>query len=124
MILRKVLEILDAVLLTDRGHLEIETTVACGADLMSDVLAYSESGLLLLTGLNKTQTIRTAEMADIKAIVFVRGKMPDTATINLAKEKDIPLLVTDLSMFEACGRLYQHGIKGLSILCMLNAKNL
>ena len=60
MTLRKVLEILDAVLLTDRGHLEIETTVACGADLMSDVLAYSESGLLLLTGLNKTQTIRTA----------------------------------------------------------------
>ena len=124
MTLGKILELLEAALLTDKSHLEIEITVACGADLMSDVLAYSESGLLLLTGLNKTQTIRTAEMADIKAVVFVRGKMPDNATVNLAKEKDIPLLVTGLSMFEACGRLYQHGIKGLSILCILDAKNL
>ena len=124
MTLGKILELLEAALLTDKSHLEIEITVACGADLMSDVLAYSESGLLLLTGLNKTQTIRTAEMADIKAVVFVRGKMPDNATVNLAKEKDIPLLVTDLSLFEACGRLYQHGIKGLSILCILDAKNL
>ncbi|HLC16718.1 MAG TPA: DRTGG domain-containing protein [Thermodesulfovibrionia bacterium] len=123
MTIRSILDIIDAVLLSDKErHLDIEVTVACGADLMSDVLAYSESGLLLLTGLNKPQTVRTAELSDIKAIAFVRGKVPDTATIKLADEKDIPLLVTGLSMFEACGRLYQHGLRGVSTLCILNAR--
>jgi len=109
MTLASILDILDAVLLSDKErHLDIEITVACGADLLSDVLAYSESGLLLLTGLNKPQTVRTAELADIKAIAFVRGKVPDTATIKLADEKDMPLLVTGLSMFEACGTALTH----------------
>lgn len=120
--LLKIVEILEGELVCNPGNIDIVITSACGADLMSDVLAYFESGLMLLTGLNKPQVVRTAEMADIKAVVFVRGKQPDSATIALALEKEIPIIVTGLSMFEACGRLYKNGIKGLPMVCMINGK--
>lgn len=85
---------------------------ACGSDMMSDVLAFVKDQSVLLTGLCNPQVIRTAEMMDIVCIVFVRGKMPDEAMIELAVERGIPLLVTGHRMFTACGLLYEHGLSG------------
>ncbi len=112
--LHEIKEILEAEIICDDTNLEIEIKMGCGADLMSDVLAFIKSESLLLTGLINPQVIRTAEMADIKAICFVRGKMPLSETIKLAKEKRIPLFSTKLPMYESCGRLYQKGLSGCS----------
>jgi predicted transcriptional regulator len=76
------------------------------ADLLSDVLATSKSGTLLLTGLVNTQVIRTAIIAELCGVVFVRGKKPGKEILNLAKETKIPVMVTTLKMFDAAGRLY------------------
>jgi predicted transcriptional regulator len=76
------------------------------ADLLSDVLAMSKTGALLLTGLVSTQVIRTAVVADLCGVVFVRGKNPGAEILALAKESKIPVLGTALTMFEAAGRLY------------------
>lgn len=91
---------------------ELDISSACGADLMSDVMAFSKENSMLLTGLINPQVIRTAEMMDIQAVVFVRGKKPNSAMCELAEEKDIVLLSTDLPMFTACGLLYKAGIAG------------
>lgn len=88
--------------------------MGCGCDLMSDVLRFIKPNSLLLTGLTHAQAIRTAEIADIKAICFVRGKKPDEEIIQLAKEKDIWLLATRLPLFESCGRLFKEGLPGCS----------
>ncbi len=84
---------------------------AFGSDLMSDVMAYVKRDVLLLTGLVTPQVIRTVEMMDIKVIVFVRGKIPDASVTDLATEKDISILTTKLSMFDACGKLYKEGLR-------------
>ena len=84
--------------------------MGCGADLMSDVLAFTHEGTLLMSGLTNPQVVRTAEMADVRAIVFVRGKIPPAETVALAKEKGIPLLASKYTMFETCGRLFQAGL--------------
>jgi hypothetical protein len=88
--------------------------VSCGgaADLMSDVLAFARPDSLLLTGLTHPQVVRTAEMAGILALVFVRGKHPPPETAALAAEVGIPLLGTRYKMYEACGRLYAAGLPG------------
>jgi len=78
--------------------------------LMSDVLAFTHAGTLLLTGLTNPQVVRTAEMAGIQAIVFVRGKYPPAETIALAEQENIPLLASHYTMYETCGRLYQAGL--------------
>jgi len=98
---------------------DAEMEIKCGSasDLMSDVLAFTEAGSILFTGLTNPQAVRTAEMADIKAIVFVRGKEPPPETIELAQEKGIPLVTTALPMFEACGRLYETGLRSCDISC-------
>lgn len=103
--------ILGALSLTGRGDMEIDIGRAYCADLMSDVLAFSVTNSLLITGLTNAQVVRTAEVADIKAIVFVQNKRPDIQTIAMAEAKNIPLFVTELSMFDTCGRLYEKGLR-------------
>ncbi|AZR73310.1 hypothetical protein BBF96_07890 [Anoxybacter fermentans] len=111
--LKEIAELLNAeVLVGDEKALELEITIACGSDLMSDVLAYTKEKTLLLTGLTQPQVIRTAEVMDLNAVIFVRGKRPEQVTIQLAKEKNIPLLMTQLPLFEACGLLYSKGVRG------------
>jgi predicted transcriptional regulator len=103
--LANVREILDAQVLNG-DDLSIKVVEVGAADLLSDVLAMSKTGSLLLTGLVSTQVIRTAVIADLCGVVFVRGKKPGDAILSLAKESGIPVLGTTLRMFEAAGRLY------------------
>ncbi|MCX6091126.1 MAG: hypothetical protein NTX88_12325 [Candidatus Atribacteria bacterium] len=114
MTLREVKDLLQADVLTGQDLLDLEPSSFCGSDLLSDVLAFTKEKTLLLSGLTNSQVIRTAEMSDLIGIVFVRGKKPDSATVELAAIKKIPLLATRLPMFEACGRLYQKGARGCS----------
>ena len=95
--------------------LDREVRMCHGADLMSDVLAFSHPDTLLLTGLTNAQVVRTAEVAGIYAVVFVRGKRPADAVVALAEEYDLPLMVSSLSMFDACGLLFAHGLRGWSL---------
>ena len=110
--LSEVKRILDCEVLTGEEYLDTEVKMACGCDLMSDVLSFIKADSLLMTGLSTRQVVRTAEVADIRGIVFVRGKRPDAGTIELARETRLPLLVTGKFLYEACGLLYAAGLPG------------
>lgn len=90
--------------------LDREVKGGCGADLMSDVLAAMKPEAVLLTGLCNIQVIRTAQMADICAVIFVRGKLPQSDVIELATQENIPLISSQYGTFELCGRLYKAGL--------------
>lgn len=107
----RLIKLIDGQLLTEQKNEDQEITGAMGADLMSDVLASIRSEAALLTGLCNPQVIRTAMIADIRAIVFVRGKLPEAETITLANEENIPLVTTKLGLFETCGILYKAGLQ-------------
>ena len=92
--------------------LSIKVDTIGAADLLSDVLATSKPGTLLLTGLISMQVIRTAIVADLCGVVFVRGKKPGDEILALARESRIPVLGTPLKMFEAAGRLYMAMAEG------------
>lgn len=108
--LSKLIQLTNGKLLTSQTKDDKEIAGAMGADLMSDVLASIRPEAVLLTGLCNPQVIRTAMIADIRAIVFVRGKHPIHEVIQLANEEQIPLITTELGLFEACGILYQAGL--------------
>lgn len=101
--------------LTSNVDLTREIKGCCGADLMSDVLASIQPDALLLTGLCNPQVVRTAQMADVTAIVLVRGKTPPHETVDLANAENIPLISSPFGMFELCGRLYQAGLPSLEM---------
>lgn len=111
MTLNEIKDVLQAEALTSNLNEDMKIELVCSTDLMSDVLAFSQSGDLLLTGLVDGAAVRTADIAHVKAIVFVRGKRPSKETVALAEEKKIPLLITKLSMFESCGRLYVKNLR-------------
>ena len=108
--LLEVKEILSAEVLTGNENLDTEVLSACGCDLMSDVLAFVKDQALLLTGLVNPQVVRTAEMMDMKAIVFVRGKIPTDEITELARESKITLMSTNHTMYYASGILYKNGL--------------
>ena len=111
--INEIVDILDGELLcTIKDEPQVNIAMACGADLMSDVLAFIKSETLLLTGLTTPQVIYTAENAGVNVICFVRGKKPGNEVIELAKEKEIILIGSRFSMFESCGRLYVKGLVG------------
>jgi predicted transcriptional regulator len=114
MTLKDIKELLDAEVICGEEHLDIEIKFAGGSDMMSDVLAFGQPGLLLLTGLSNSQSVRTADIIEVSAVIYVRGKKPDDIGIELAKEKDIPLLSTHHMMYTACGILYSKGVPGVS----------
>ncbi len=106
----RIQEILKAELICGCEMLGVEANNACGADLMSDVLAFTKERTLLLTGLVNIQVIRTAEMSYLVGIVFVRGKRPSAEIVTLANNKGIPIFVTNYPLYEACGLLYKNGL--------------
>ena len=112
MTINDVKNLIDADVLCCEENLDHEVHTACGSDMMSDVLAFVKEQAVLLTGLVNPQVVRTAEMMDMSCIVFVRGKSPDMGMIDLAEQRDIVLIGTDLEMFTSCGRLYAHGLRG------------
>jgi predicted transcriptional regulator len=113
--LKYIQELIEADVLAYAQGLDLDIKTAFGSDLMSDVLAYVEEDTLLITGLTNQQVIRTAEMLDLKAILFVRGKIPCQEVVELAEEKKILLMMTRESLFTVSGILYGSGLRGISI---------
>ena len=104
--LDKIVRLLEAEVLTKQPWETVEITTACAADLMSDVLAFTKAGSILVTGLINPQCVRTAEMVEVHAICFVRGKTPPVETVRLAEEAHIPLIQVRFSTYVACGMLF------------------
>ncbi len=103
-------EILDAEVICGEEFMDRDVFTACGSDMMSDVLAYVKEQAVLLSGLVNPQVVRTAEMMDMKCVVFVRGKVPDETIIELAEDSGICVLTTKHTMYEASGILYNNGL--------------
>jgi len=110
--LREILQAINGRLISNHADLDRKVDFGAAADMMSDVLAFTNPNAVLITGLTNSQVVRTAEMAEVAVLVFCRGKMPAADTMTLAEEKGIPMVVSDYTMFEACGRLFVLGLRG------------
>lgn len=115
MLIKEIINLLDGKVLIGEDKLDYSVKAAFGSDLMSDVLAFAENEAVLLTGLVNNQVVRTAEMLDLIAIVFVRGKLPCEDVIELAKENGMVLISTRNTLYTASGILYSNGLSGISI---------
>lgn len=111
--LSEIRDILKAEVLVGHDQLDKSVVGGGGADLMADVLSAVAKGAVLLTGLTTEQVLRTAKVAGVVLVVFVRGKRPDEPVIELARSYGMPVMLTRYSLFVASGRLYMNGLRGL-----------
>lgn len=109
---KQIRDLLKAQVLCGEHRLDLEIEKVSAADMMSDVLAFAHEGAVMITGLVNPHVIRTAEMLDLKCIVFVRGKEISEDIINSAREQDMILLNTKLTLYNTCGILYAAGMIG------------
>lgn len=111
MTLREVVKIVDGQVLCGEDDIERDVIHGFSSDLMSDVLTLLDDDILLITGLSNNQSIRTAEMSDIRQILFVRNKVPTQTMIEMANEHGIALITTKYSMFKTSGLLFSSGLQ-------------
>ena len=111
--LAEIRDILNAEIVVGENQLDDVILGGGAADLMDDVLAAAAKDCVLLTGVTTEEVMQTAKIALVGAVVLVRGKTPPEEMIVLARQYKIPLLLTEYSLFVACGRLYMNGIRGL-----------
>ena len=114
MILSEIRDILQAEVLTGEEDLSADVQQVVASDGMSEILAFARSKELMITGLTNIQSIRTADIAGVSAVIYCRGKRPDKKVVDFARQKKIPVLVTRMGMFDICGILYARGLKGVS----------
>ena len=110
MTIKEISNLLDAKIICGEERSSHQITMAFASDLMSDVLTLREDNVMLITGLANTQTLRTAEMAEIPCIIVARNKRISKEMVDIAAENEIVLLECRYSVFKTCGLLHQAGI--------------
>ena len=110
---KDIARLLDAEIVCGNDQLEYQIEVAFASDLMSDVLTLKNDHVLLITGLNNLQTIRTAEMSDMHCVIIARNKKNSQEMIELARENELVVMQCRYSVFRTCGLLYQDGVKAI-----------
>ena len=112
--LSEIKETLKAKVILGEDKFETEVIAGAASDLMSDLLrGPTKTGVVVLSGLNNIQVIRTSVIAGVAAVVFVRDKEPDEDMIAQARKHELPLMSTPFTMYTACGRLFRKGLRGV-----------
>ncbi len=109
--IKKIAEVLDARVICGEEYLDRSIECGFASDLMSDVLTLDSEQLVLITGLANVQVVRTAEMADISCILFVRDKSVTPDMRKIASENHMVLLECRYSMFKTIGMLHEAGLQ-------------
>jgi hypothetical protein len=107
--LQPLLAALQAEPLTD--HVPENITGCYISDLLSDVLAHAEPGVLWLTVQTHRNVVSVAGMKDVAGVLITTGRKPDPAIIAEADEAGIALLATPLSTYEAAAKLWEAGVR-------------
>ena len=113
--LKEIVAILDGEVLLPEVYLEMEVPCAFSSYRIIDILMCTKEPTLLLTGLTNNQVIRLCDMIDIVGIVFVRGKRPLQDIIDMARERNIPLICTNYTMYRSSGLLFNAGLRSCKI---------
>lgn len=115
MTIKDMVDVLHARVLCGEDRLDTPVHTACCSDLMSDVLAFVNEKTVLITGLANPHVLRTADMLDLKCLVYARSKVPSQEIIEQADEMGLAVIATRETAFTACGLLYEAGLRGVPI---------
>ena len=109
---RDIITILDAEVLSGEDKLEEEVKSVGASDMISDMLALSKPGMIILTGYTYPQVIRTALVTDLLGLIVVRGKNIAPETIAYARDNNFLLMRTRGYLYSSCGKIFATGLRG------------
>ena len=81
------------------------------SDMVSDIITGAKANGILITLQTHKSLIAAANLVDVAAIVFVRGKRPAEDVVELANKAGIGLFVTDMDTWTFAMKLNEIGVK-------------
>jgi hypothetical protein len=114
MTVREIKDRLGLALCCGDEKLDQDVTGAYAGDLLSDVMAHSDKGQVWVTIQVHLNIVAVATLKEHAAIIIVNGRTPAAETLGKAAEEKMPILASDLTAFEVCGKLHALGVGGVS----------
>jgi len=99
----------NAEVLTERKERDI--TGCYISDMLSDVLACAQPGVLWLTIQAHRNVVSCAATKDIGAVLITCRRKPAPEIVAEAGENDVILLSTPLTTYEVAGKLWEAGLR-------------
>ena len=90
----------------------LEVLGGFASDLLSDVLANAPRGGILVTVQVHMNVVAVALHAELAAVIFSSGRVPEEKVRQKAVEEGIALYGSKESAFDVVGRLYALGLRG------------
>lgn len=92
--------------------LDVEVNNGYVSDLLSDVLANAEKDNLWITLQIHPNIVAIAGMKELAGIVIINSREPEEETAGRAEQENLPIMISSMSAFELCGKLYAMGLSG------------
>ena len=81
------------------------------SDMVSDIITGAKANGVLVTLQTHKSLIAAANLVDVAAVVFVRGKRPAEDVIELASKAGLGLFVADMDTWSFAMKLNEIGVK-------------
>lgn len=81
--------------------MEKEITIPFCCDLLSIAMSKAPAGSAWVTVMGNVNTLAVAELADVGCVILAEGMDLDIRTLEKAKEQQITVFSTPMSIFEA-----------------------
>ncbi len=81
------------------------------SDMVSDIITGAKANQILVTLQTHKSLIAAGNLADVAAIVFVRGRKPAEDVVELAGKAGIGLFATELDTWSIATKMYELGIR-------------
>jgi predicted transcriptional regulator len=107
---REIQNLFNLEMVSGEKGLDREITGGYCGDLLSDVMANSTKGDVWLTVQVHQNIVAVAILKELAAIILVNGRMPDEETQSKSEEENLPILVSQLSVYQLAGQLHEVGI--------------
>lgn len=109
--LRSVVDALKLTVVAGEDQLDNEVSGGYVGDLLSDVMGNSKAGDVWITRQIHQNIVAVASLKDLAGIILVNGCEPAKDTIEKAIKENIPIMVSNSSGFDICGRIYNLVVK-------------
>ncbi len=89
---------------------DVEITGVYISDMVSDIMSGAKPGNMLLTLQTHKSVVAAANIVDVPAVVFVRGRRPDADMVQLAKKVRMALFASDFDSWTLATKMFAAGV--------------
>jgi predicted transcriptional regulator len=112
MLLTEIIEKLSLKIVSGENNLNRDITCGWISDILSDVMAKASKNAIWITNQTHENVIAIVFFKGLAGVILPGGLEPEKTALEKAREKGIPVFLTELTTFDIAGELYALGIRG------------